>query len=395
MKKILSLCLVLLLTFSFAACSSTPHVGIDSSALDPFVIGGIGPLTEDRGGYGRSVFQGAQIAVEEINATGGVNGFRLVLNFQDSKGDPKTAVTLYDKLVDNGMKVLLGGVFSDETEALMPIATQDGLLTISPTSSQSDVLGTAGNGFRICFSDVRLGTIAANFIADNRLATKVAVLWSDDVFGGKEQAEAFQSTFEDRGGTVELYEIAEEEPVNVPTDYSTVVTSLQKNPPEMIYLALSPAESKAFLKAYEWDGALSSVKIIGSSGLEGLLERAEAPTMLEGMMVATSFVSNDSSPLVQNFVSAYEEAYNATPDRYAADGYDAVYAIAEALRKAGITPENVDNDDFNRKMISAMTKITVNGITGTMSWTTDGETTRPASVKIAQSGRYTTFVKTQ
>lgn len=393
MKKILSLWLVLFLTFSLVACSSTPHVGIDSSALDPFVIGGIGPLTEDRGAYGRSVYQGAQIAVEEINATGGVNGFRLVLNFQDSKGDPQTAVTLYDKLVDNGMKVLLGGVFSDETEALMPLATQDGLLTISPTSSRSDVLGTSGNGFRICFSDLRLGTIAANFIADNRLATKVAVLWSDDVFGGKEQAEAFQSTFEDRGGTVESYEMIEEEPVNVPTDYSTIINRLQKNPPEMIYLAMSPVESKAFLKAYEWDGALSSVKIIGSSGLEGLLERADAPTMLEGMMVATSFVSNDSSPLVQNFVSAYREAYETAPDRYAADGYDAVYAIAEALRKAGITPENVDNDDFNRKMISAMTKITVNGMTGTMSWTTDGETTRPASVKIIQSGKYTAFVK--
>ncbi|MBO5214330.1 MAG: ABC transporter substrate-binding protein [Clostridia bacterium] len=395
MKKILSLCLVLLLACSFAACSSTPHVGIDSSALDPFVIGGIGPLTEDRGDYGRSVYQGAQIAVEEINATGGVNGFRLVLNFQDSKGDPQTAVTLYEKLLDNDMKVLLGGVFSDETDALIPIAAQDGLLMVSPTSSRSDALGTTGNGFRICFSDVRLGTIAANFIADNRLTTNVSVIWSDDVFGGKEQAEAFQSAFESRGGTVESYEIPKEEPVNAATDYSSVIDRLQNDPPEMIYLALSPAESKAFLKAYEWDGALSPVKIIGSSGLEGMLESAEAPTMLEGTFVVTSFASDEDSTLVQSFVSAYREAYGTTPDRYAADGYDAVYAIAEGLRKAGITPENVDNDDFNRKMVSAMTKITVNGITGTMSWTTDGETTRPASVKVIQSGRYTTFVKAQ
>ncbi len=395
MKRILVLCLVSLFLVSLSACGNTPHVGIDSSALDPFVIGGIGPLTEDRGAYGRSVYQGASIAVEEINATGGVNGFRLVLNFQDSKGDPQTAVTLYDKLMDNDMKVLLGGVFSDETEALVPISAKNGLLVVSPTSSRSDVLGTAGNGFRICFSDARLGAISANFIADNRLATKVAVLWSDDVFGGKEQVEAFQSVFESRGGTVESYEITEEEPVNVPTDYSTIVTHLQKNPPEMIYLALSPAESKAFLKAYEWDGVISPIKIIGSSGLEGLLESADAPTMLEGMMVATSFVADDSSELVQNFVSAYREAYDDTPDRYAADAYDAVYAIAEGLRKAGITPDNVDNDDFNRKMISAMTKITVNGVTGTMSWTTDGETTRPASVKVIQGGKYTVFVKEQ
>lgn len=391
MKKILSLCLIFILLFSLGACSGTPHVGIDSSALEPFVIGGIGPLTEDRGAYGRSVYRGAQIAVEEINATGGVNGFRLVLNFQDSKGDPKTAVTLYDKLVDNDMKVLLGGVFSDETEALVPVAAKDGLFVLSPTASQSGVLGTSGNGFRVCFSDLRLGTIVGNFIADNRLASKVSVIWSNDAFGGDEQVQAFVSTFTSRGGTVELFEISTEEP----TDFSDMIASLQHDLPDMIYLATSPTDAKAFLKAYEWDGVTSPVKIIGCNGLEGLLETADAPTLLEGMMVTTSFVTDDSSPLVQNFVSAYKEAYQIIPDRYAADAYDAVYAIAEALKKAGITPDNVDNDDFNKKMIAAMTKITVNGITGTMSWTSDGETTRPAAVKIIKNGKYTAFVKEQ
>ncbi|MBO5249058.1 MAG: ABC transporter substrate-binding protein [Clostridia bacterium] len=103
MKKFFSLCVLLALSLSLGACSGTPFVGIDSSALEPFVIGGIGPLTEEQGAYGRSIFRGAQIAVTEINATGGVNGFRLVLNFQDSKGDPKTAATLYAKLMDNDM----------------------------------------------------------------------------------------------------------------------------------------------------------------------------------------------------------------------------------------------------------------------------------------------------
>ncbi len=391
MKKILSLSLLALLCLSFAGCNRTPFVGIDSSALEPFVIGGIGPLTEERGNYGLSVSRGAQIAVEEINATGGVNGFRLVLNFQDSKDDAQTAVTLYDKLMDNDMKVLLGGVFSDETEALASVAAKDGLLFLSPTSSRSGVLGTAGNGFRVCFSDARLGTTAANFIADNRLAAKVAVIWSDSAFGGNEQMESFVSTFSSRGETVKSYQISAEDP----SDLADVVAGLQSDVPEIIYLAMSPAGAAAFLKAYEWDGATSPVKIIGSSGLEGILERSDAPTMLEGMMVATSFAFDDPSALIQNFVSAYQEAYDAVPDRYAADAYDAVYAIAEALKKAGITPDNVDNEDFNKKMISAMTKITVNGITGTMSWTTDGETTRPASVKIIKNGKYTAFSKEQ
>lgn len=391
MKKFLSLCLISFLLFALSACNGTPYVGIDSSALEPFVIGGIGPLTEDRAGYGLSVCQGAQIAVEEINATGGINGFRLVLNFQDSKGDPDTAVTLYDKLLDNDMKVLLGGVFSDETEALAPVAAKDGLLTLTPTSSRNSALGTDGNLFRVCFSDARLGTIVANFIADNRLADRVSVVWSNDVFGGNEQVQAFVSTFTSWGGFADLYEV----PAEGPVDFTSILATFEQVPPPMIYLAMSPQDSQAFLNAYGEAGVTSPVRIIGSSGLEGLLETIDTPTMLEGTFVATSFVADDSSVLVQNFVSTYTEAYDVPPDRYAADAYDAVYAVAEALKKAGITPDNVDGDDFNEKMVSAMTKITVNGVTGTMSWTTDGETTRPASVKVIRNGAYAPFVREQ
>ncbi len=389
MKKTLSFLLLSLLLFSLGACSSSPSVGIDSSALEPFVIGGIGPLTEDRAEYGLSVYRGAQIAVEEINATGGVNGFRLVLNFQDSKGDPETAVTLYDKLIDNDMKVLLGGVFSDETEALVPVAVKDGLLVLTPTASRSGALGTEGNIFRVCFSDARLGTMAANFIADNHLTDRVSVIWSNDVFGGNEQVQAFVTTFTGRGGFADLYEI----PTEGPADFSSILTEFAATQPTMIYLATSPEDSRIFLQEYGWSGPSSPVKIIGSSGLEGIVESSKVPAELDGMYVATSFAADDPSALVQNFVSTYTEDHSSSPDRYAADAYDGVYAIAEALKKAGITPDNVDDDDFNEKMISAMTKITVNGVTGSMSWTTDGETTRPASVKVIQKGKYAPYAK--
>ena len=155
-KGWISLFLGVAVLLSFAACTPVPNVGVDSSGLDPFVIGGIGPLTEDRAPYGISVKNGAQIAVDEINATGGVNGFRLVLNFQDSKGDPKIVQTVYDKLKNNDMQVLLGGVFSEETEALAPLAGQDGILTVTPTASRPEILGEKGNLFRVCFDDARL-----------------------------------------------------------------------------------------------------------------------------------------------------------------------------------------------------------------------------------------------
>lgn len=385
-KKICCFCLTGILLF-LTGCNITPTVGIDSSELEPFVIGGMGPLTEDRGKYGTSVYQGAQLAVSEINATGGVNGFRLVLKFQDTKGDPEAAAGLYDKLRDNNMKVFLGGVFSDETEALIPTLTKDGILSLSPTASHASALGGEGTMFRVCFSDARLGTFAANFIYDNHLADRVTVLWSDDVYGGTEQVQAFVSAFTGRGGFADLYEISTE----APFDFTDVLSDLEKKSPEMIYLALSPQLAQAFLKEYEWDGSLSPVKILGTGGLEGLPESIKNLSSLNGMYVVTSFSSSDSSPLVQNFVSNYQETYGQLPDRYAADGYDSVYALAEAMKKAGITPENVDDGDFNRKMISAMTKITVNGVTGVMSWTADGETTRPAEVKTVREGAYVSF----
>ncbi len=389
MKKILCLCLSVLMLSALVGCNITPPIGVDSSGLEPFVVGGIGPLTEERGKYGLSVYQGAQLAVEEINATGGVNGFRLVLNYQDSKADPETVPALYDKLMDNNMKVLLGGVFSDETEALLSDLSKDGILTLTSSASQSTPLSTGGNLFRVCYSDARIGTIAANFISDHRLTDRLAVIWSDDVFGGTEQVQAFVSTFTSRGGFTDLYEISgETEP-----DFTPILTALEQTPPSMIYLATSPELSRAFLQEYSWDGSLSPVKIFGGSGMEYAVQTTKNPDLIEGLMVVTPFSSADTSPLVQNFVSAYREAYQQAPDRYAAEAYDGVYALAEAMKKAGITPENVDNDDFHRKMVAAMTKITVNGVTGTMSWTADGETTRSAVVKVVKDGVYTPFIK--
>lgn len=389
-KSIFSLGLAVLFgMLVFCSCVPSPHVGVDSSGLDPFVIGGIGPLTEDRAGYGLSVRNGAQIAVDEINATGGVNGFRLVLNFQDSKGDPKTAVSVYEKLLANDMKVLLGGVFSDETAALTPVAGEDGLLMVTPTASHTAAVGDSGNVFRICFEDSRLGMMAANFLIENRIGERAAVVYADNTFGGKEQAESFLSVWEGRGGTADVYDAS----VEVVSDFSGVINQLLNTKVDVLYLGLAPEDSAAFLEAFEWDGLTSPITVIGASGLEGILETSDAPTTLEGMYVTTSFSADDSSVLVQNFVSVYTEAYGMAPDRYAADAYDGVYAIAEAMKKAGITPENVDNNDFNAKMISAMNRIEVKGVTGVMSWTTDGETTRPGAVKVIRDGKYVTYAK--
>ena len=388
-KKVLCFLLLTAFCLSFAACNGEPFVGIDSSALEPFVIGGIGPLTEEGGEFGASVYHGAQLAVEEINATGGVNGFRLVLNFQDSKGDAKTAQTLYKKLMDNDMKVLLEGGDSQEVAGLSDSVSKDGLLTLTAAAMDSSVLLESGNRFRVCASDTRMGTLMANFLADQRLAQKVLLLTDGTVESPNEQAQAFSDTFSGRGGTVNVYSVTAEDLA----DFTRLMGLLETSSQDLIYLDLSPAVALEFLDVYEWDGNISDKKIMGNRSFEGILERTETPERFEGALVATTFVPNETSVLVENFVASYAESYGALPDRYAADGYDAVYAVAEALRKAGITPDNVDKDDFNKKMVSAMTKITVNGVAGATLWTTDGETNRPTVVKIVKNKVYADFVK--
>ncbi len=383
LKKTIAATLVLLMLFGLSACGNSPAVGVDSSSLEPLVIGGIGYFSDAPDSVGQSVYRGAQTAVEEINATGGVNGFRLVLNFQDSKDDSRTALSVYGKLLDNGMKVLIAGGF-EETEDLIPLTARDGILTLTPTLTGAEALGAGGNVFRVCFSDVRLGTETSNFLADQASVGRVTVLFSD---AGAEQAQAFLAAYSGKG-VAESLSI----PSGPAADYTEVVDHLSQTPPEMLYLAMSEAETLGFLQAYGWNGTSSPVKILGNVGVESLPGLLASPAAAEGLYTLTPFSADETTALVQNFVASYEEKYEALPDRYAAEGYDAVYAVAEALKKAGITPDTV-GDDFGKKMISAMTRITVNGVTGAMSWTADGETTRIASFKVLRNGRQVPFFK--
>ena len=381
MKKLLALCLTALM-LACTACSATPNLGVDGSDLAPFIIGGIGPLSEDRARYGTSVMQGAQVAVNEINASGGVNGFRLVLNFQDSKGNGKTAVATYDKLMDNDMRVLLGGVFSDETEALLPSLERDGILAITPTASGNDLI-EAKNLFRLGYSNGRVGSIIADFIADRLLGQTVLVVYSDDVFGGSEVQESLVSVGEGRALRICSACIPNE---GVP-DFDEALDLLETEMPQVLVLALSPSRAAEFLHLAEWTEE-SGITVFCTVPPDGTIRPRNDLSDYDGIALITAFSPDDERAVTKNFVQNYKDAYDEIPDCYAADAYDAVYAIAEAIRRAGITPKNVENDDFHTKMISAMTKVEVQGVTGTLSWTTDGESTRAAAVKIYREGAY-------
>ena len=173
MKKFLGLLLAgAMLASSFTGCSGKAS----SSDEKTLLIGGTGPLTGDYATYGISVQQGAQIAVDEINEKGGVNGYTIKLEVEDDQADPQQAVQAYAKLMDNGMNLSLGSTTSGACVALVKEAKEDGIVTMTPSASQKEATAY-DNNFRVCFLDPDQGTYSADFIKENNLATKVAVLY--------------------------------------------------------------------------------------------------------------------------------------------------------------------------------------------------------------------------
>lgn len=383
-KKLLCVFLAAVMAAAFVGCGGENPDGGDDGAR--FVIGGIGPLTGDYANYGESTRNGAQIAVEEINAAGGVNGFRLVLNFQDSAGTAENAVAAYGKLMDDGMKVSLGATLSGENGAVVAEAKEDGILVLTPTASAKAAIEGNDNAFRLCFNDPSQGVLPADFIADNKLATKVAVFYQNDNDYSVGLFESFKTECAQKGIEIVSEQIFTKASA---TDFSAQINNIKSSGATLVFLPIYAAEAARFIEQAQ--NANLGMQYFGCDGLDGILNKISDAKLAEGLMILTPFSSDDPSTLVQNFVTAYKEKFGKAPDQFAADGYDAIYAIVAAMQKAGVTPETVDSKDFNANMVAAMTEVSVEGVTGLMSWSADGETTKPAKVMVIRDGAYVEF----
>ncbi|PWM39167.1 MAG: amino acid ABC transporter substrate-binding protein [Clostridiales bacterium] len=362
----------------FSACGKS---GKDDKTL---LLGGIGPLTGDHANYGKSVQNGAELAVKEINEAGGVNGFTFKLEFQDSQGVADSAVNAYGKLMDMGMDVSLGTVLSGEMASVAQAGVDDGILMLTPSASSKSCIESNMNAFRICFNDPQQGTASADFIAENELAKKVAIFYAGDNDYSVGLYETFVAECAVKGieiTTTQSFTDAAK------TDFSAQINAIASSGAEMVFIPIYAAEAATFLT--QANGKLN-IPFFGCDGLDGLLTKISDPALAEGVMLLTPFAADD--PDAKSFVDAYKAAYNATPDQFAADGYDAVYAVKAAVEKAGITPDNKD-DTFSDNLVSAMTQITVKGVTGTMTWKADGETNKAAKAMVIKDGVAVLYTK--
>ena len=395
-KRVLSLSLALAMAASLTACgsSSSPTETTAAAAADAttaaagasseassdkvFKIGGIGPVTGAAAVYGLAVKNGAQIAVDEINADGGINGYQIEFNFQDDEHDAEKSVNAYNTLKDWGMQVLMGTVTSAPCVAVADKTNADNMFQITPSGSSVECAQNP-NVFRVCFSDPDQGAASATYIAENKLAEKISVIYdSSDVYSSGIY-EKFAAEAANQG--LEIVD-AEAFTADSNKDFSTQLQKAKDAGADLVFLPIYYTEASLILKQADTMGY--APKFFGCDGMDGILQVENFDTKLaEGLMLLTPFAADAQDELTQKFVTSYKENYGETPIQFAADAYDAIYAIKAAMEESDITPETSVSDTCD-KMKEAMLKIKVNGLTGEdMTWTEDGEPHKaPKAVKV-------------
>lgn len=391
MKRIFALVLaVLMIAAVFAGCSKdTDTKGTDSAATadnaeaGTIKIGAIGPATGGASSYGLAVKNGAQLAVDEINAAGGINGVKIDYRFEDDVHDAEKSVNAYNTLKDWGMQVLLGTVTTAPCLAVAAEAAVDNMFLLTPSASSPDVV-VEDNAFQICFTDPNQGKASADYIADNGVAKKIAVIYdSSDVYSTGIY-ESFAAEADVKG--LEIVS-AEAFTADSKTDFSVQIAKAQKGKAELVFLPIYYTEASLILQQAKSAGF--APKFFGCDGLDGILGIEGFDTSLaEDVMLLSPFAANAEDELTKSFVAAYTEKFNETPTQFAADAYDGIYIIKKALESKEFTAD-MSASELCEIIKSAMTEITVDGVTGEgMTWAATGEVDKQPKAMVIKNGEY-------
>ena len=346
---------------------------------DVFTIGSTGPLTGAAASYGNSVKNGATVAIDEINAAGGVKvgdkTYKLALNFQDDEAKEDKAVNAYNKLMDSGINVYMGAVTSGSSLALTDLTAKDNILQLTPSGSAMDITKNP-NAFRLCFTDPLQGKMIADFVLDQGYES-VAVLYNNSDEYSTGVYEAFKDELNTKGQSALI--VNEQSFTNDDVDFTTQLTQIKASGAKIIFVPAYYEAAAHIVQQAKQQGI--DAAFVGSDGWDGILGQLTDKTQAEGAVFLSPFLASD--PSAAKFTDAYKKAYNATPDQFAADGYDSVYVIKADMEKAG----SIKSDD----LIKAMTEIEVDGITGKVSFSADGEPNKEPKFVTITNGEYQLF----
>lgn len=384
LKKIL--CMVLsaaMLMGILCACGNTKTDDGKNSGNTVFKIGSIGPTTGDAAEYGNAVMNAAQLAVDEINAAGGINGYKVEFMSADDMGDAQKAVNAYNDLKDKGMQILMGTVTSTPCMTVAENTHDDNMFMLTPSGSAVECV-KYDNAFRVCFSDPNQGIASADYIADQKLGTKIAVIYDSSNAYSAGIYEKFKSEAAAKNLTL-VSETAFTKDSN--KDFTVQLQQAKSAGADLLFLPIYYTEASLILSQANKMGY--APKMFGVDGMDGILKVKNFDTKLaEGVVLLTPFAADAKDELTQKFVNSYKTKFGDIPNQFGADAYDAIYIIKAAIEKAGVTPDQSVSDICNA-LKTAMTQIKVDGVTDLgMTWTAEGEPNKSPKGMVIKNGEY-------
>ena len=393
MKKVLAFVMALVMLMSLAACGSKTDApaktddapktneAAGSASSGTIKVGAIGPLTGDYAQYGNAVANGIQVAIDEINAKGGLQ-FELLS--EDDQGDPTMSVNAYNVEMEKGMQVLLGTTTSGACAAVADVAKDERVFLLTPSASNPVVNEGKDNVYQVCFTDPNQGASAAQTIKSLGVGEKIAVIWNN----AQDYSTSIYQSFMGKAKEIGLEVVSDttfSDDSNA--DFSVQLQDAANAGADLVFLPIYYTPIVAIMQ--QADAAGYGFKFFGVDGMDGLLSVEGFNTALaEGSYMLTPFDANKTDELTSAFVSTYKAKYGDTPNQFAADAYDAMYIFYAACQDLGFTAET-SAQDICEAMIPWMQTYTYTGLTGEgMVWTADGCVSKVATAYIIKDGAY-------
>lgn len=389
-KKLMCMFMAAAMTLSMAACGSQSNGdtntdgntdGTETSEVQTFKLGSSGPLTGDNSIYGLAVVQGAELAVNEINASD--SKIKFEYQKQDDEADGEKAVNAYNTMMDWGMQVLVGPTTTGASIAVADACYNDRTFMLTPSASSTDVTEGKDNVFQVCFTDPNQGVAAADYMAENFAGAKVAIIYRNDDAYSQGIHDSFKAEAADKNAFEIVYEGAFT--ADTASDFSVQLTGAQTAGADLVFLPIYYQPASVIFSQAKAMGYAPT--FFGVDGMDGILTMPGFdPALAEGLMLMTPFSATVESN--KSFVDAYTEAYGTEPNQFAADAYDGVYIIKAALEAAGCTAD-MSNEEICDALVSAMTSLKFTGLTGTdMSWNAEGQVSKAPTAYVVKDGQY-------
>ena len=351
-----------------------------AAAEDALKIAVIGPMTGGAAAYGVAVANGAKIAVEEINAKGGM---QVILDIQDDEADPEKGINAYNSVLDNGAQMILGTVTTAPCLAVSAQAFEDRVFMLTPSASSADVTAGKDNAFQVCFTDPGQGVAAADMIAAKGMGTKIGIIYNNaDVY-----STGIYQAFAARCAELNLEIVATTTfPSDDNADFSVQIAECKDNGADLVFLPIYYTPASLILAQAK---AVNYAPVFfGGDGMDGILalEGFDKP-LADGLMLLTPFAASSQDEMTQSFVKAYVALAGEEPNQFAADAYDGVYALYTAAMNAGMTADT-SVEDACEMLIAQFPSLQVSGLTGELAWAATGEVTKTPAVYVVKDGIY-------